>query len=78
MREDRIVQRVRELADRVRITGRSLQLEPMILRTTPRSQCFQRRSGGRYLEPIRFGANQANYSSKAPAKKRGRTKSVGR
>ncbi len=29
MREDRIVQRVRELADRVRITGRSMQLEPM-------------------------------------------------
>ena len=29
MREDRIVQCVRELADRVRITGRSLQLEPM-------------------------------------------------
>jgi spoIIIJ-associated protein len=29
MLEDRIVQRVRELADRVRITGRSLQLEPM-------------------------------------------------
>jgi spoIIIJ-associated protein len=29
MREDRIVQRVRELADRVRLTGRSLQLEPM-------------------------------------------------
>ena len=29
MREDRIVQRVRELAHRVRITGRSLQLEPM-------------------------------------------------
>jgi spoIIIJ-associated protein len=29
MREDRIVQRVRELAERVRITGRSLQLEPM-------------------------------------------------
>src|SRR4029077_11100046 len=29
MREDRIVQRVRELAKRVRITGRSLQLEPM-------------------------------------------------
>jgi spoIIIJ-associated protein len=29
MREDRIVQRVRELADRVRITGRALQLEPM-------------------------------------------------
>ena len=29
MREDRIVHRVRELADRVRITGRSLQLEPM-------------------------------------------------
>jgi spoIIIJ-associated protein len=29
MREDRIVQRVRELADRVRISGRSLQLEPM-------------------------------------------------
>src|SRR5207244_460592 len=29
MREDRIVQRVRELADRVRITGRTLQLEPM-------------------------------------------------
>ena len=29
MREDRIVQRVRELGDRVRITGRSLQLEPM-------------------------------------------------
>ncbi len=29
MREDRVVQRVRELADRVRITGRSLQLEPM-------------------------------------------------
>jgi spoIIIJ-associated protein len=29
MREDRIVQRVRELADRVRITGRPLQLEPM-------------------------------------------------
>jgi spoIIIJ-associated protein len=29
MREDRIVQRVRELANRVRITGRSLQLEPM-------------------------------------------------
>src|SRR5439155_18755374 len=29
MREDRIVQRVRELADRVRATGRSLQLEPM-------------------------------------------------
>src|ERR1700745_535031 len=28
MREDRIVQRVRELADSVRITGRSLQLEP--------------------------------------------------
>jgi spoIIIJ-associated protein len=29
MREDRIVQHVRELAERVRITGRSLQLEPM-------------------------------------------------
>jgi len=29
MREDKIVQRVRELADRVRISGRSLQLEPM-------------------------------------------------
>jgi spoIIIJ-associated protein len=29
MREDRIIQRVRELAERVRITGRSLQLEPM-------------------------------------------------
>lgn len=29
MRDDRIVQRVRELAERVRITGRSLQLEPM-------------------------------------------------
>ena len=29
MHEDRIVQRVRELAERVRITGRSLQLEPM-------------------------------------------------
>ncbi len=29
MREDRIVQRVRELAERVRTSGRSLQLEPM-------------------------------------------------
>jgi len=29
MREHRIVHRVRELAERVRITGRSLQLEPM-------------------------------------------------
>lgn len=29
MREDGIVQRVRELAERVRATGRSLQLEPM-------------------------------------------------
>ncbi|MEP6808833.1 MAG: R3H domain-containing nucleic acid-binding protein [Chthoniobacterales bacterium] len=29
MREDRIVQRVRELAERVRMSGRSLQLEPM-------------------------------------------------
>src|SRR4026208_1992145 len=29
MREDKIVQRVRELAERVRATGRSLQLEPM-------------------------------------------------
>jgi spoIIIJ-associated protein len=29
MREDRIVQRVRALAERVRATGRSLQLEPM-------------------------------------------------
>lgn len=29
MREDKIVQRVRELADRVRISGRSLQLDPM-------------------------------------------------
>ena len=29
MREDQIVQRVRELAERVRVTGRSLQLEPM-------------------------------------------------
>src|SRR5437868_2911077 len=29
MREDRIVQRVRELAERARITGRSLQLERM-------------------------------------------------
>src|SRR5256714_15562017 len=29
MREDRIVQRVRVLAERVRISGRSLQLEPM-------------------------------------------------
>jgi len=29
MREDKIVHRVRELAERVRITGRSLQLEPM-------------------------------------------------
>ncbi|MDQ6808623.1 MAG: KH domain-containing protein [Verrucomicrobiota bacterium] len=29
MREDRIVQRVREVAERVRISGRSLQLEPM-------------------------------------------------
>ena len=29
MREDKVVQRVRELAERVRISGRSLQLEPM-------------------------------------------------
>ena len=29
MREDQVVQRVRELAERVRITGRSIQLEPM-------------------------------------------------
>ena len=29
MREDKIVARVRDLAERVRITGRSLQLEPM-------------------------------------------------
>ncbi|MEP6602821.1 MAG: R3H domain-containing nucleic acid-binding protein [Spartobacteria bacterium] len=29
MREDEIVQRVRELAERVRLSGRSLQLEPM-------------------------------------------------
>lgn len=29
MREDRIIQHVRELAERVRATGRSLQLEPM-------------------------------------------------
>src|SRR3954464_9797542 len=29
MREEKIVQRVRELAERVRISGRSLQLEPM-------------------------------------------------
>ncbi len=29
MREDKIVARVRELAERVRISGRSLQLEPM-------------------------------------------------
>ena len=29
MREDRIVHRVRELAERVRISGRPLQLEPM-------------------------------------------------
>ena len=29
MREDRIVQRVRDLAERVRISGRSLPLEPM-------------------------------------------------
>jgi len=29
MREDRIIERVRVLAERVRITGRSLQLEPM-------------------------------------------------
>ena len=29
MREDKIVQRVREIAERVRISGRSLQLEPM-------------------------------------------------
>jgi len=29
MREDQVVHRVRELAERVRITGRSLQLEPM-------------------------------------------------
>ena len=29
MREDRIIERVRALADRVRVTGRSLQLEPM-------------------------------------------------
>jgi len=29
MREDKIVQRVRELAERVSATGRSLQLEPM-------------------------------------------------
>jgi spoIIIJ-associated protein len=29
MREDKIVHRVRELAERVRLSGRSLQLEPM-------------------------------------------------
>ena len=29
MREDKIVHRVRELAERVRVSGRSLQLEPM-------------------------------------------------
>ena len=41
MREDRIVQRVRELAERVRITGRSLQLEPMnSYERRHRSQCF--------------------------------------
>src|ERR1051326_6487950 len=37
MREDRIVQRVRELAERVRISGRSLQLEPMNSYERPRS-----------------------------------------
>ena len=63
MREDRIVHRVRELAERVRITGRSLQLEPMnSYERRIVHNAFKDDPGCRDLEPIRFRAHQANHT----------------
>ena len=70
MREDRIVQRVRELAERVRITGRSLAARAdEFLRAPHRAQRFQGRSRCRDLEPVGFRADQADHTVKRQAKK---------
>jgi hypothetical protein len=77
MREDRIVQRVRELAERVRITGRSLQLEPMNstnagLSTMPLKMIPMSRPGVRQTRP-----DQANHTLETSAEERGGAKRDG-
>ena len=69
MREDRVVQRVRELAERVRITGPvSSTGADEFLRTAPRAQRVQRRSRSGDLESIRLRADQADHASEAAGK----------
>ena len=71
MREDEIVQRVRELAERVRISGRSLAARAdEFLRAAHRAQRLQGRSRCRDLEPVRFRADQADHAAEAPAETR--------
>ena len=73
MREDRIVQRVRELADRVRITGRSLQLEPMnSYERRLVHNAFKDDPDVGDVEPVRLRSHQADHVAQAPAKKRPR------
>ena len=63
MREDKIVQRVRELAERVRISGRSIAARAdEFLRAPHRAQRLQGRSGRRDLEPERLRAHQADHA----------------
>ena len=69
MREDRIVHRVRELGragahHRAFASARADEF----LRAASRPQRFQRRSGSRDVEPVRFCAHQADHSAKAPQK----------
>jgi hypothetical protein len=78
MREDRIVQRVRELAERVRITGRSLQLEPMnSYERRLVHNAFKDDPDVADLEPVRFRAHQADHTGETPAQKRTAQKRLG-
>ena len=77
MREDKIVHRVRELAERVRISGRSLAARAdEFLRAPHRAQRLQGRSGRGDLEPIGFSADQTDHAPEAPAEKRARREGI--
>jgi len=73
MREDRIVQRVRELAERVRATGPITSARTdELLRARIVHNAFKGRSRHRNLESVRFRANQANHVTETADEERNR------
>ena len=71
MREDKIVHHVRQLAERVRISGRPLQLEPMnSYERRIVHEAFKDDPEVGDLEPIGFGADQADHAAPTAGEER--------